>query len=221
MNIKDKYKNLIESFKTSGIYEFITDTKFYLEKYKHLSMLFIIATCSISMMLVPLFNTQNTINHKNTQTEHISDDEKNILYFPIYVTISGEVNNPGMYELTESSRLNDLIEKAGGLTENAYTENINYSQILTDEQFIKILSKSEVNKNVSNYDENTIFLDVININTSTSEELCKLPNIGEITAKNIIEYREKNGKFQKIDDIKKVNGIGEGTYNKIKNNICI
>ncbi len=168
------------------------------------------------------------------------------IYFK--VDIKGQVNNPGIYSLKEGSRVIDVIEASGGLTENANTTIINLSKKIEDEMVIIIYSNEEVNsfaktKEVEKQviekcikkDENSLQNDacinqsneqsntdnnLININTATQEELMTLSGIGESKAKDIITYRSENA-FTSIEDIKNVPGIGESLFAKIKENITV
>ena len=164
------------------------------------------------------------------------------------VDIKGQVNNPGIYSLKEGSRVIDVIEASGGLTENANTTVINLSKKIEDEMVIIIYSNEEVNNfsktkeiekqviencikkdetslqndaciNISNEESNTNNK-TININSATQEELMTLPGIGESKAKDIITYRSEKP-FKSIEDIKNVPGIGESLFAKIKENITI
>ncbi len=159
------------------------------------------------------------------------------------VDIKGEVINPGIYSLKVNSRVIDVINMAGGLTENADTSVINLSKKITDEMVIIIYSRDQV-KDFSKTKEieeqvltkcedaeaeliNGACIKVekevpskININTATLEELMTLSGIGEAKAKDIIEYREKE-QFVTIEDIKKVSGIGDSLFAKIKENITV
>lgn len=170
----------------------------------------------------------------------IEKKEKNTKEKLISVDIKGEIYSPGIYSLKEDSRIIDVIDKAGGLTENADTTVINLSKKVVDEMVIIIYSKEEV-KNFSETkekekllqekctspDENSLKNDAcisnvssqtgkININTATKEELMTLTGIGESKAKDIISYREKNGAFKSVEEIKNVSGIGETLYAQIK-----
>lgn len=147
--------------------------------------------------------------------------------------------------MTSSSRVIDVIEKAGGLTENANTTVINLSKKVTDEMVIIIYSndqvkdfaktkeiEQQVQNNCLQKDENSLVNDAcittstntsskISINTATLEELQTLPGIGESKAKDIISYREANGSFTSVEDLLKVSGIGEAVLAKIKDYITI
>lgn len=182
----------------------------------------------------------------NQQVENVTE-EINI----IKVNIKGAVVNPGVYELDSNSRVEDAINISGGLTENADTSIINLSRKLNDESVIIIYTKEEVKKiksgnvviqyiekecncpeyeNSACIDPDTLINDnsneddsnnKISLNKATLKELQTLSGIGESKAKAIIEYREKNGLFKSIEEIKKVKGIGDAVFNKIKENITI
>ena len=123
------------------------------------------------------------------------------------------------------------MEKAGGFTENADKEKINLAEYVEDEQHIEIQSiVKEVDKtldsgqNISDGNESDNSKNskgLININTASQKELETLPSIGEVTAANIIEYREKNGGFSNISEIKKVSRIGDKIFERIKDLITV
>lgn len=142
----------------------------------------------------------------------------------IIVHITGCVENEGIVELEEGSRIADAIEASGGLTLDANLENVNLAYQLQDGQKIKIPSNIEdeeetVQEEIIISDEQST--EEININNATQTELETIPGIGPSTALKIIEYRTKNGKFKTIEDIKNVSGIGEAKYETIKEYICV
>ncbi|MDY6065041.1 MAG: helix-hairpin-helix domain-containing protein [Finegoldia sp.] len=139
--------------------------------------------------------------------------------------IDGEVKNPGVYSFTEGDRLKDVIEKAGGLTDKADMESVNLSAKVKDEMKIHILSKEEALKNEANLNQVTTTSDTqagekVNINTADIDKLKSLPGIGDSKAKKIIDFRENN-QFKSIEDIKNVDGIGEKTFENLKDYISI
>ena len=180
-------------------------------------------------------NTIETSEENETKEQEKVDITKKIM---VYIT--GEVKNPGIYELEENSRIKDVIEKAGGLKETADITDINLATILQDEDKITIPSKEENKQEKQNTEkiqsnkqsktteksQNTTSISTnttgknqntkVNINTATQTELETLPGIGPSTASKIVSYRKENGKFKSIEEIKKVNGIGESKYKKIK-----
>lgn len=177
-------------------------------------------------------------NHEDVVKEN-NDSSSN----DIFVDIKGFVNKPGVYsfKLFDNARVNDLIEKAGGLKKEADTSTINLSKKLDDEMTVVIYSKSEIANFIKTQDETKKKLEIcenklknnacikeevstnnskININEASLNELMTLSGIGEAKAKAIIAYREKN-KFKSIEDIKNVEGIGESLYTSIKENITV
>ncbi|MCX7870239.1 MAG: helix-hairpin-helix domain-containing protein [bacterium] len=120
--------------------------------------------------------------------------KKDISDYKIKVYICGEVENPGVYELSYNSRLEDLLIIAKAKP-NADLQNINLAKKLKDEDFIRIYPKN------SNYEIK------VNINKANLEELTKLPGISKKTALNILEYREKHGNFNNLSELLKIKGI--------------
>lgn len=152
----------------------------------------------------------------------------------VKVDIKGAVEIPGLYEVKEGSRIEDVIKLAGGLTEDADTSFINLSKIVEDEMVIIIDTKEEIESNKeesvqkeisSNRKEEEKTIDSsnskISINKASKSELLKIPGIGSVKAEAILQYRGTNGFFQKLEDIQKVKGIGSQTYEKIKDYITL
>ncbi len=159
----------------------------------------------------------------------------------IIVDIKGYVEKPGVYSFSDkdNARINDLIIKAGGLKKDADTSMINLSKKLEDEMTIVIYSKNEITNYIKTQDELKKKLELceskiknnacieekvsnkkINLNSASLSELMELSGIGESKAKAIIEYRKKS-KFKTIEDIMKVEGIGESLFNSIKESITV
>ena len=181
---------------------------------------------------------EQELENSNTEDKNNIDkakEENNL----IIVHVSGAVNQEGIVELGENSRIADAIEKAGGLKEEACIEEINLAYVLEDGMKIHIPTIEEQNKtNDSVENNNNLYItsesnlsseknnnkkqtSKININTATQEELETLPGIGPSTALKIINYRNENGKFKSIEDIKEVSGIGESKFNNIKSMISV
>lgn len=145
----------------------------------------------------------------------------------ITVFINGEVKNPGVFKLKQGSIVDDLVKAAGGLTPEAnINTKINLAKKLKDEDYIYIEKKADGMQLNSNSVSAVASSSVngegkININIATLEELDKLPGIGPVTAQKIIDYREKNGDFNSIDDLKNIPGLGGKTLDKFKDNIDI
>lgn len=146
----------------------------------------------------------------------------------IVVHIIGQVINQGIVKLEEGARVIDAIEAAGGATKEANLEKVNLAYILEDGSKLYIPSINDkeeeeyfIISNTSGQKDTEKKTLRVNINTATSEELQKLPGIGEAMAIRIITYRKENGKFSKIEDLKEVSGIGEAKFNNIKSYIYI
>lgn len=128
----------------------------------------------------------------------------------IMVDIKGAVMFPGIYTLQGEKYLYEVIEMAGGLTKYANTDNINLVQLINKDCSITIGQK-KVEEEFS----------IININYASKDQLMTLPGIGEVYAEKIIEYRETNGLFLTIEDIKQIPGIKDSVFNKIKDQITV
>lgn len=159
--------------------------------------------------------------------ENVIKEDKNINSLDssnniIVVEIKGEVLRPDVYELNEGSIVKDLIEAAGGLTSEADISNINRAKEVKNHELVIIRNINDVS-NIEEHDdiieiekENDV---VISINDADISKLKEIPGIGDVKANSIIMYREKNGGFKSIEELKNVDGIGEKTFEKIKDSI--
>lgn len=223
----------------------------YRHKKELIMGLIILIIISISIFLIIKYKPKSkkeskkeTIEKNIVEEKEKVKEEKEEEY---KVDIKGAVITPGLYSLPKSSRVIDVINKAGGLKDNANTTPINLSLKIKDEMVIIIYTNEEVENfakakekearmikecNEFNNLRNDACINTksnketkvegkININTATKEELNTLPGIGSSKAKSIIEYREKVNGFKEIDELKKVEGIGEELFAKIKENIII
>lgn len=179
-----------------------------------------------SIKLIDIYYQNNNNEEITIQNVLRTEDEpEKIENETIKVYVTGEVKNQGVIELEQGSRIVDAIEKAGGQTEEANLKNVNLAYELEDGQKIYIPNKSEENTNEitddgitgSDSKEN----DTININKANEKELQELNGIGESLASSIIKYREDNGKFKNIEDLKNVPGIGESKFSNIKEKIKV
>lgn len=147
-----------------------------------------------------------------------------------FVYVCGAVQNPGVYELAEGSRIFEAISLAGGFCEDACEDYINQAQEITDAMKIYIPTTAQVESGEFPMEEAGRAQaqyeaaeepPLVNINTADKETLLTLTGIGESRAEAIIAYRENNGGFAAIEDIMKVSGIKEGAFMKIKDKICV
>ena len=166
-------------------------------------------------------NDDEVIIIQKSDEELVSGEFKKDL---IYVHIIGEINEPGIKSVPKGCRLFELINIAGGTTDNADLSKVNLASVLRDEQKIYIPSiviQNEVNNSSKSYSQDSKNNELINLNSCSKEELKKLSGIGDSMAQRIIDYREENGYFSSIEEIKKISGIGEAKFDKIKENITV
>ena len=142
------------------------------------------------------------------------------------VDVKGAVQNPGVYPVFPGERVVDVLKKAGGLREDADDTKINLSQKVSDEMVIYVPRQGEETASVASITSSAGGSSSegdkkVNINTADREELQTLPGIGPAKADAIIEYRESHGPFQTIEDILNVSGIGEKSFEKLKDQITV
>ncbi|MBM6737286.1 MULTISPECIES: helix-hairpin-helix domain-containing protein [Clostridia] len=147
----------------------------------------------------------------------------------IFVYVCGQVAAPGVYELSAGARVYQAIERAGGTLEGASPESLNLAQQAEDGQKIYVPSKEEAEAGTFPQDDSWGAASSsreqgggkVNLNTAGLEELMTLTGIGQTRAEAIITYREEEGAFQAPEDIMKVDGIKEGIYEKLKDEITV
>lgn len=185
-------------------------------------------------------NKESFDNDENDKEQVKAAAKKQVIDKPQNVTcdISGAVKNQGVYTLKKGARLNELITAAGGLKTNAQIKNVNRALILNDQDKIRIPYKGEkITKKaiVESYssdsaepnsaevasDTSVAENNKVNINTADAAQLQKLNGIGEKKAQQIISYRQKNGQFKAVDELKQVSGIGDKTFAGLKDQLEI
>lgn len=196
-----------------------------------LSAVIIAVVLSIGFMAWGSFTSSGIVvehSEKSPQSQEYESSSSQL----IYVHIAGEVSNPGMYELKHDARVSDAIDAVGGLTESADQLSINLARQVTDGEQIVVQAYIEAEPGNSKSTDasdsglpsssNTeVLSSKVNINTASASELITLDGIGESTAAKIIAYRQANGSFASIEEIKKVSGIGDRKYEAIKDRITV
>lgn len=131
----------------------------------------------------------------------------------IVVYISGAVRAPDVYVLPADARVKDLVMAAGGLTNEADSDQINLADKLADSQHVRVAGRGTA---VAPLDgATTEGSDKIDLNTASADDLEGLPGIGAALAERIIAYRTENGPLAQVEDLQKVKGIGGSVYDKI------
>ncbi|SKA94712.1 competence protein ComEA [Caloramator quimbayensis] len=166
------------------------------------------------------FKNKNASKIEVMNEKAISKEENIEKMDDIKVYITGEVKKPGVYSLKNGDRAEKAVELAGGFTERADKNSINLAMKLKDEDYIKVESTQSSSSSIQTNIQINLS-NKININTADKEQLKTLPRIGDSLAERIIDFRNKNGPFKRIEDIKKVSGIGDKMFENIKDKISV
>lgn len=165
---------------------------------------------------------------ESSETQYLSDSTeplsrpKETIQEKIPVYLVGAVKNPGIYHIVPGTYLYELVELAGGLTEDAATEQINLAAAITTNQLIRLPTSSEIEAGYSVIGEiRASQTTLVDINQADQALLETLPGIGPATARAILAYREENGPFSCIEDLMKVPGIKEARFSALKDLIVV
>lgn len=205
-----------------------------IEKIKEYKIIVICAGLGLVLggffLLKPFSQTPAKETQVQTEVTTVSKDEKEdknqkeevVEQDLITVDVKGAVKSPGIYDLPVGSRINDAVQKAGGLTDNADSKSINLAQRISDEALVYVPTKEEATSqempsSASNNKENK----KVNLNKASVEELKQVKGLGAKRAQDIIDHRESNGKFKSVEDLKKVSGIGAKTIEKLKEYVTV
>ena len=161
---------------------------------------------------------------KDSLTEKDVKKEEPLEQDLITVDVKGAVKAPGIYDLPVGSRVNDAVQKAGGLTEQADSKSLNLAQKVSDEALVYVPTKGEESASQqagSGAPSSTSKEKKVNLNKASLEELKQVKGLGGKRAQDIIDHREANGKFKSVDELKKVSGIGAKTIEKLKDYVTV
>ena len=152
---------------------------------------------------------------QKSETEEVEQDL-------ITVDVKGAVKSPGIYDFPVGSRINDAVQKAGGLTDNADSKSINLAQRISDEALVYVPTKEEAtSQETPSSASNSKGNKKVNLNKASLEELKQVKGLGAKRAQDIIDHRDSNGKFKSVDELKKVSGIGAKTIEKLKEYVTV
>ncbi|WP_297989122.1 helix-hairpin-helix domain-containing protein [Anoxybacillus sp.] len=156
------------------------------------------------------------------QQEQQEQQEEKKEELSIVVDVKGAVKRVGVYEVAPESRVRDVIQLAGGFTDEADETKVNLAMKVHDEMVIYVPKKGEeITTESATMNDASRSSAKININTATAEQLQTLDGIGPAKASAIIAYREEHGPFQKVEDLLHVSGIGQKSLEKIKEQIVV
>ena len=164
--------------------------------------------------------SKDSVSEKDVKKEEKEEPVEQDL---ITVDVKGAVKAPGIYDLPVGSRVNDAVQKAGGLTEQADSKSLNLAQKVSDETLVYVPTKGEEasQQSGSGATSSTSKEKKVNLNKASLEELKQVKGLGGKRAQDIIDHREANGKFKSVDELKKVSGIGAKTIEKLKDYVTV
>ena len=181
-----------------------------------------------------LYQSSSSTSSKEKVQTNSSKEEKTVTSVSdapeiITVDVKGAVKNPGVYQLQAGARVYDALQKAGGLLPDAESKSINQAQKLTDEVVVYVARVGEEGADVTQTSQTPAGnggtekgkSGLVNLNTATEAELQTVSGIGQKKAQDIIAYREANGKFKSVDELKNVSGIGAKTLEKLKDYVTV
>ena len=205
------------------------DIKSFLNQYKYYVLAIAAGLIVFTYLLVSFINQpEETLSFEYSEdTDDISESaaEPPELQTTVFVEVKGAVVSPGVYELPADARVKNVLDVAV-LSENADLLTVNQSAKLTDEMVVYIPYEGEIDdetavKTFSTAAKENVAAGQVNINTASIAELTTLNGIGEKKAQAILTYREEQGLFTTLEEIKNIPGIGDKTFENLKPYITI
>lgn len=210
------------------------DYEKWLKKHKKILSLvltiIVLVTTVLFILLKPsidesdkLYLLEDSIEQSNSQQKNDMTDMSDELY----ADVKGAVEKPGIYQIDGGMRVWDVVQLAGGIQEKAETKNINFAEKVSDQMVIyipfegEVIAEADFGQSQETTKEKNQQPNKVNLNQANEMELQTLAGIGQKKAQEIIAYREENGGFKDIEELKKISGIGDKTFEKIKELICV
>lgn len=227
--------------------KYIGKVKELIEEYKY-QVIFGLLICVVLIGAYCFINqsteetTASSLASTKTTSAKLNDKEKvqttttNQQHEQIFVDVKGAVLNPGVYQATKSMRGTDLIKMAGGFNEHADRNQVNLAKKVTDQEILYIPVQGEISSNPatnlgnptdkSNGDskdgsDTKASGDKINLNEADAAKMQTISGVGQKKAEKIIDYRNQNGPFKSVDDLKNVPGFGERTVANLKPSLSV
>ena len=184
---------------------------------------------NLSTPSLEIVHSDEQVDQTNTTSSDLDTSQSgNIAQSSLYIHVTGCVVNPGLYELSSGSRVSDAITAAGGFNADANDSSINLARELTDGEQVVVgsLTDTQASAPTTSGDSPSgsstgVVSEKVNINIASADELMTLDGVGEATAEKIIAYREEQGPFASIEEIKEVSGIGDKKYESMKDLITV
>ncbi|WP_208590148.1 helix-hairpin-helix domain-containing protein [Gracilibacillus suaedae] len=192
--------------------------------FKNWYLVLVVGAILLWLLIDPSIDEQDDDLTDQLMEEHnaeLQEEEEDSDATEYKIDLKGEIERPGVYQVTENDRVEDAIQLAGGFTNNADKQVINLAERVYDEMVIYVPAKGE------NADETEQVLDTgsddqkVKVNIASVEEMQTIPGIGEVKANAIVEYRDTYGRFKKIEDLTKVSGIGDKTVERLEEYVRI
>jgi len=194
------------------------------KNYKTIGIVVLLVLLGVYMLFSYFTGGEKELKKNDNESIFVEDESKKEVTVEdnkIVVEIKGEIISPNIYWFKDGSIIEDLISEAGGLKPEADMSKINRAEKLKNHQSINIPNKNPVKGVAASSTTDEKASSIININTASEAELDTLPGVGPARAKDIISYREEKGGFNSIEDIKNIKGIGEASFEKLKDKITV
>lgn len=193
----------------------------------------IVVACIVLVVLalvrfVPAETSASQDFEAPAQAEEQAASEQDSDVRQVGVDVEGAVASPGLYLVSADARVNDAVAAAGGMTSDADRQRVNLAQKVEDGMQVYVPSREEApaatgttTTGAGQASSSGASKGKVNLNTASAEELQTLSGIGPSLSQRIIDYRQANGPFKSVDDLRKVSGIGDTRFKSLKDLVCV
>ncbi|MFD2657232.1 helix-hairpin-helix domain-containing protein [Gracilibacillus thailandensis] len=191
--------------------------------FKNWYLVLVVGAILLWLLIDPSMDEEDDLTDQMLEEHNaeLQEEEDQSVATEYKIDLKGEIKRPGVYQVSENDRVEDVIQLAGGFTNKADKQMINLAERVYDEMVIYVPSKDE------NLEETQQALNTgsddqkVKVNIASVEEMQTIPGIGEVKANAIVEYRDTYGRFEKLEDLTKVSGIGDKTVEKLEEYVRI